>query len=425
MYDKPDGKLRSWLKVSCAALASLLVSIAAHSDLQPEDGYTEVLPKTMPAHWFWVVDGGQSQIDSRLMLFDGETGQMKGHVSTGYWTPGVALSADGSRILSSETYFSRGARGTREDVLAIYNLETLLPRAEIPVPPRRMTALTMQHMIGLSGDERILAITNFTPMRSVSLVDLATGVLLSEEETPGCGQIYPAGQNRIMTLCGDGSMLTFTVSPTEATLKEDGTNTAQPPSITRQQSERFFDPVEDPVIIPSARRGDTYFFTSFSGMIHELDASTHQPVLAKSWSLLNDKDKKKEWRTSGYQSLALHEASGLLYSLMHRGGEETYEEPGEEIWIFDSTSGERLRRIKLENIGTMVAVSSDDKPLLYVAGYQSMLPTWMLYLLGATRGIADLIKFFEPVVDVYDARTGKHIRTITGTGNFPAGLFAH
>lgn len=385
--------------------------LLAFADLPAEDfGITEVLPREMPSHFVWVADAGASF--SRALLFDGDTGEMKGQLDTGYWAPNLTVSDDRTSIYVAETYFARGSRGERQDIIQVYDAETLSPQREITIPPRRMTAFTMRHMTGITDNQRILGITNFTPMRSLSLVDLETGKLVSEEDTPGCGQVYPAGDNRLMTLCGDGSFLTFTMNT-----QEDGQTTVQ-----RAQSDVFFDPHEDPVITPAARRGDHWFFASFDGYIHEVNAATDKPVLEEKWSLLTDKERKKEWRTSGIQSLAAHKTSGLLYIMMHRGGEETWEEPGEEVWVYDTHTRERVRKIELEHPSMTLAVSRDDAPLLYASGFKTTVPTWMLFLLGVTGNLGDIMNHLAPVVDVYDARNGKHLRTIEGVGTFPSQL---
>lgn len=393
-----------------ALLAVLLLGQIAHAELPPEDlGISEVLPTQLPEHYVWVMDSASF---SRALLLDGDTGEMKGQLDTGYWAGSLTTSADRKSIYVNETYFSRGSRGTRQDIVQVYDAATLTAQREILVPPRRMTSLTMRHMTGITDNQRILGITNFTPMRSLSLVDLTSGQLLSEEETPGCGQVYPAGDNRLMTLCGDGSFLTFTIET-----GEDGQST-----VHRAQSDPFFDPDTDPVIIPAGRQGDRWFYASFDGYFHEVDASTDTPVLAEKWSLLTDKERNKEWRTSGFQSLASHEKSGLLYTLMHQGSEDTYEEPGDEIWIYDSQSRERVKKIELEHPSLMIAVSTDDAPLLYASGYATTIPTWMLYFLGMTGGLGDIMDHLTPVLDVYDAHSGEHLRTIRSIGAFPSQL---
>lgn len=46
----------------------------------------------------------------------------------------------------------------------------------------------------------------------------------------------------------------------------------------------------------------------------------------------------------------------------------------------------------------------------------------MLYTLGLTGALGDISNYLTPVVDIYDARTGKYLRTIEGIGDFPVQL---
>ena len=56
----------------------------------------------------------------------------------------LLLSRDGKLIYSPETYFSRGTRGKRTDVVTLYDPATLVGRrGEIAIPPRRSSNLPM------------------------------------------------------------------------------------------------------------------------------------------------------------------------------------------------------------------------------------------------------------------------------------------
>ena len=90
--------------------------------------------------------------------------------------------------------------------------------------------------------------------------------------------------------------------------------------------------------------------------------------------------------------------------------------------VFYVTTRERLRTFKLENTALTLAVSQDGEPLLYAAAFKPIVPVWMLYLLGVFGALGDLFDYVKPVLDVYDARTGKHLRTVEGISHFPAGL---
>ena len=58
---------------------------------------------------------------------------------------------------------------------------------------------------------------------------------------------------------------------------------------------------------------------------------------------------------------------GLLFALMHQGGPDTHEEPGTEIWAFNTDTERRGYRIELEEPSAVIEVSKDADPLLYVA----------------------------------------------------------
>ena len=61
-------------------------------------------------------------------LIDGDTGRYLGMLSTGVSFAHVVLPRDGQFIYSPETYFSRGIRGIRTDVVTILRCHHLEKR---------------------------------------------------------------------------------------------------------------------------------------------------------------------------------------------------------------------------------------------------------------------------------------------------------
>jgi methylamine dehydrogenase heavy chain len=129
------------------------------------------------------------------------------------------------------------------------------------------------------------------------------------------------------------------------TLDDDGRE------LDRRRTRPFFDPSTDPVTEKAVRTGDTWIFVSFAGIVHPLDVSGPEIVAGEPWSLLDDADRKEHWLPGGLQHLAVHEASGRLFSLMHRGGPDTHKEPGDEVWVYDLATHRRVQRIELVNPG--------------------------------------------------------------------------
>src|SRR5580692_6494406 len=148
--------------ILCALLAG-----TAQADL-PSDSERgpSVATLSVPAskHWVWVNDFVFPHMaDGMAYLVDGDSGRYLGTLSTGYGFARVVLPRDGKVIYSPETYFSRGTRGKRTDVVTLYDPGTLKPLGEIAIPPKRSSNLPMMANSVLTDDERFLLIYNFNP----------------------------------------------------------------------------------------------------------------------------------------------------------------------------------------------------------------------------------------------------------------------
>ena len=64
-------------------------------------------------------------MDSKVYLIDADRNHMLGMLSAGGWRNAVEYSPDFSTIYSPETYYDRGTRGRRTDVLSFYDVATL------------------------------------------------------------------------------------------------------------------------------------------------------------------------------------------------------------------------------------------------------------------------------------------------------------
>ena len=394
-----------------AVLTGLLAAgPALAADLAPETPYVETLPEGPRDHWVAIGDlNPLGNVDTRVVLYDADAGKMLGMLSTGYWGSLSFFPKATNNIVTLESYFEKGTRGKRDDYAVIYDGTSLLPLHEITIPPRRMTGFTQTQMGGLSDDGRFLAVTNFTPAQSVSIVDLTKARFAEEVPTAGCGQIYPAGARRFALLCGDGAMRLLT-------LDEAGAVASQ------TDGEPFFDPFADPVLVQAARAGDEWYFVSMDGYIHDVDVSGDTVKLKERWSLLSDDEREDGWRTGGVQALAIHEASHKLYALMRQGGRETYEQPGDVVWVFDLATHKRVGTIDLVNTTMAINVSRDDKPILTGASLKTVLPYWSLALVSILGAKFEELDVVKPALDVYDATSGTHLRTVDHAANFATSL---
>ncbi|MFZ3034507.1 MAG: amine dehydrogenase large subunit [Parvibaculum sp.] len=407
------GKLTNFASVLLLIAAGSTVganAVKAADELAPEKLHVEKIPAGPRDHWIWVGDvNPMSNVDTRAMLYDADKGKMLGMLSTGYWGSVILLPKSTGDVVSLETYFEHGTRGKRHDYVVVYDPQTLKPLHEIEIPPRRMTALIQSRMGGLTDDDHFVAVTNFTPAQTISIVDLQTNKFVEEVNMAGCGQIYPAGPRRLLTLCGDATLRSLMLDDTGHVIDQvDG--------------KPFFDPFGDPVIIHAVRAGDDWLFASFAGYIYQIDASKPETSLREKWSLLSDSERKAGWRTAGYQSLAVQKSQNRLYALMRKGPEDTYEQPGDEIWVYDIASHERVEKITLENTTLAIEVSQDAKPIVYAASLKTVVPYWTLAVMSIIGIHFEELDIVKPALDVYDAASGEHLRTVDHVAQFATSL---
>ena len=364
----------------CASLAG-----SAYADLPSDTEHgsqVATLQVPPPKHWVWVNDFVFPHMaDGMAYLIDGDSGRYLGTLSTGYGFARVVLPRDGKLIYSPETYFSRGTRGKRTDVVTLYDAATLKPLGEIPIPAKRSSNMPMMSNSVLTDDERFLLIYNFNPAQSVTVVDIKTRKFVREIETPGCALVYPTGPRSFFSVCGDGSLLLADVEDSGAA--------------HQQRTKPVFDMSADPVTEKAVRIGDTWYFVSFAGRIYPLKADAHEATVGASWWLTSDAERKAGWRPGGIQQLAVNAQKSRLYSIMHRGGVETHKDPGKDVWVYDVSTHQRVQQFSLKNLATSIQLSPDEQPLMY-----------SIFIDGTD-------------LDIYDSASGKLLRSVAHVGTTP------
>ena len=404
---------------SAAGIACALGFATARADLAIEQpGSVETLPAPARPHWLVVSDF----VLQRSAFVDLDDGTFLGMFSTGYGVQEAAYPRGRGEFYLPETYFSRGTRGERSDVVSIYDTATLAPVAEIAIPPKRATNTLATGNVALADSERFLAVFNMTPATSLSIVDVQDRRFVAEVATPGCGLVYSGGPRAFVMLCADGALLRIA-------LDEAG----RPAQLER--SAPFFDPKQDPVSEKAVRLGDRWVFVSFAGQVHEVDLESGAPRFEAPWSLIDETDLREGWRSGGSQHLAVHEPTGRLYALMHQGGPDTHKDPGTELWVFDLASRKRLLRIPLRHPGIEILGESLAFGQDWVSPFDGLYD-WLLDHVVPSPGIDRLAvtQDAQPLVatsterggslGVYDGLTGEFLRRIGSGSLSPSSLIA-
>jgi methylamine dehydrogenase heavy chain len=315
-----------------------------------EEHPTVTLPEASP-HWVYVLEPVFPHlISTKVWIIDGDSLGIVGMINGGY-TANLGV-ADGSELYMAETFWSRGSRGDRIDVVTTFDGRTLDPKGEVVLPQGRFLVVPKKYDGALTTDGRYMLSFNMDPATSVSVVDVENQSYVADIETPGCALMFPSGPRRFSMICADGSMLTVTFD-------ESG-------EVATTRSEPFFDAQNDPVFEHpgfSTKDGQAYFI-SYRGMVHPVDLSGGQPQFGEAWSLLAEEE-KGHWWPGGWQVAAYHPGSNRLFVNMHEGTMWTHKHAGEEVWVFDLDSRERLERIPTEHGAFSTIVTQDDQPLLY------------------------------------------------------------
>jgi len=390
--------------IGCCTLCSLLLALpvtVTHAEIQPEQAGVEVLASHEGQHWFWLWGNrAPSMIDGRAFLFD-DNGKMLGQLDTGFWFNSLLPAPSRNELFAVETYFSRGTRGTRSDMVTVYDPLTLTPKREIAIPPKRINALGNTGLSVLSDDERFLLVLNFTPAQSMSIVDLDADRFVGEVETPGCASIYPAGARDFYSICGDGGFL-------HLRLGEQGE------VLLKERSKPLFDPLQDLLTTAASRIGDTWYFVSRESQVYAIQMGSDQLSVTKQWSLVSDDERNDDWRISGIQHSAVHAESGRLFVLMHQGAPETFQEPGTEVWVFDVQRGEKVHSIELEELSIAIGVSPGAQPRLYSVDFILPMPLLAGAWIYLTEGNDGVLRRLQQQVNLYDVDSGEHLRSIDG-----------
>ena len=322
-------------RTATALIALALIAVHARADVPLEKtGQVASVPTPPGPHWIWAGD----PISLRSALVDLESGEMLGTVGAGMGIPTNLFPRSRGELYVSGVFYSRGDHGERTDALIVYDSVHLRPLGEVLLPAKRIILPFTTGVAALTDDDRFAAVFNLTPATSLSIADMQARSFAGEIATPGCSLVYPAGARRFAMLCGNGALLLVT-------LDDSGRE------LSKLRSEPFFDPEKDPVTEKGVRWGDRWIFVSFEGNVHAVDLSGAEPRFEPPWSLISDADRKDSWRVGGTRHLAVHQATGRLYSLVHQGDKDTHKDAGSEIWVYDLAKRTRLQRIEVASSG--------------------------------------------------------------------------
>ncbi len=321
-----------------------------------------------------------SLIDSSFSLVDTESRRFLGMMSAGQFAT-LSIAPGRQEFYVGETVHSRGVRGRRQDLVAIYDFANLSLQAEVDLPPKRANTVVNLANSAVTGDEKFLLIWNQNPATSVAVIDLDKRAIVNEIATPGCALVYPDARRGFIMLCGDGGLLSVRLNDAGA-------------AETRESSAPFNNIDEDPLSEKASRVAGVWHFVTYQGEVQPVDVSGDAPVVGTRWWLTGKAQRAEGWRPAGWHGTAGHDAGLLWVGMTPDGYNGSHKDPAPEVWLFDAKAKQRLGRFTLRVPALSIAASRHADARLLVVNIQGQL-------------------------DVYDGRTGDHLRTINALGETP------
>lgn len=338
-------------------------------------GRSESLAGLYEDDWFFAHDLNFNTLGrGKIMVIDAGDGAMnyRGAIDADQFAS-FLQSSSRKELYVAETFYSRGSRGTRTDVVTIYDRDTLMVESEVVLPNNnRAQNVTQKAALSITDNSKFALVYTFTPATGVAVIDLDSRTLVNEIDTAGCILAYPSGAQGFASLCGDGRMVNFT-------LDNAGRVAA------RAESQSFNDIDNNPMFMMSARVGDITYFPTFEGSLQGVRLGDGAPAPLPIWNFAEGTDREP----SGWQVISADDA-GQVYVLMRadsKPGDHKF--GGGEIWVLDPVERTIVRKITLAEESLSIEVSHGPAPKLLVT--------------SLTMGL-----------DVYDLEQDARVRTVSG-----------
>ncbi len=360
---KVQGKLslsvmgkRTAAAVCALGLLGCGTAVQAADPLPPDQELEAVALSAPKPSWVFVERGF---VVPGNTIYDTDTGKMLGMVEASLLSD-LALDPAGKAYYVSETMWTKGWRGTRQDMITVYDANTLKLKTEIPMPGRILIGGRKFNFV-IADAGKTAYVYNLDPASSVNVVDLAKGKFVKKIELPGCASLMPVTGIGFSALCSDGSLATVKTASAK-------------PEITR--SAPFFSATNDPIFdnFGYDQGKQEAVFLTYTGQVYTAKLGA-TPTISEPFSIqaaagVSPADTKPldvHWYPGARQGLAYHLGTGHAFVLMHMGEYWSHKAPGTEVWELDVAAKKVVKRLALEDEASAIAVTQEANPKLILS----------------------------------------------------------
>ncbi|ABE48818.1 methylamine dehydrogenase (amicyanin) large subunit [Methylobacillus flagellatus] len=306
----------------------------------------------------YVLDPGHFHVTTTVYTIDGNKNNLLGMTDTGKLA-NVMLSSDGKFFVTSNTTYSRIARGKRDDYVEVIDAQSHKVLADIDIPEGRFLTGVMNRMASLSTDNKYMLFQQFAPSPAVGLVDLEKKSFVKMMDIPDCYQIFPVPNQSFYMHCRDGSLQQFGYDD-KGNLKP-----MKPTKVFHGEDDYLF-------VNPYYSNGSgRLVWPTYEGRIFQAKLTDKKVDFMKPFELFTEAEKKANWRPGGWQVVAYHKARNEIYVLADQRAKWTHVTASRYVFVVDGTTGKRLRRIDLGHEIDGISVTQDANPNLYAVSAEA------------------------------------------------------
>lgn len=363
------------------ALADVPKQLGAEATAQLVDQPTILDAPPSDSKRVYVTDPGHFQMTSQIFTIDGKNNKLLG-MTDGGKLPHVLLGDKGKFMAVANTWYTRIARGTRDDYIEVFDTSTHEVTADIDIPEGRFLTAIFPHMATLSMDDKHMLFQQFSPAPAIGLVDLENNKFVKMMETPDCYHLFPAPEQNVFMHCRDGSLL-------QITYDDEGNSTQKNTKVFHAEDEYM---VNTPYYSDVTNR---LVWPDYEGKVFQAKLSASGAEFTEPFEVFTEEEKADKWRPGGWQVVTVHEDTNELYLLADQRAQWTHKTPSRYVFVVDGDTGKRLRRIELKHEIDSIAVSQDDKPYLFA------------------------VSAADKTLYTFDAKTGEQLGEVDELGRYP------
>jgi len=188
---------------------------------------------------------------------------------------------------------------------------------------------------------------------------IAENKVASEVPIPGCWGAYPAQQGyKFTSLCGDGTVITVTLSETGELA-------------SKAISAKLFDPEGDPLFTHAERSGEDLVFVSYGGSVYRISDKGEKAAVVDKFSFVDGAE--GGWAPGGHELIAYNRAHNMLFVLMHSESYDgSHKDDAEEVWAIDLGQKRALYKSAAKGVSN-IAATPGAAPKLFAMGEDDML----------------------------------------------------